>query len=145
MLRNIAFNSLARSTNLVRSNASTRPFFAFKYPAFKANQSSVANDSSAEEIRSLIAQNSVFVASKSFCPFCHRAKQLLKDLNVEHKVVELDEVSNGNQLQQALKELSGQSTVPNIYIKGTHIGGNSDLQKLNSSGMLIKMLGKSKL
>lgn len=35
---------------------------------------------------------------------------------------------DGADIQAALKELSGQSSVPNIYIKQEHIGGNSDLQ-----------------
>jgi len=38
------------------------------------------------------------------------------------------EIDDGSDIQAALKELSGQSTVPNVYIAKEHIGGNSDLQ-----------------
>ncbi|RKF61496.1 glutaredoxin Grx1 [Erysiphe neolycopersici] len=40
---------------------------------------------------------------------------------------------NGAAIQAALKEINGQSTVPNIYIGQKHIGGNSDLQALKSN------------
>lgn len=39
---------------------------------------------------------------------------------------------DGNAIQDALQEISGQRTVPNIWIKQKHIGGNSDLQGLKS-------------
>lgn len=45
-------------------------------------------------------------------------------------------MSDGAELQDALQEISGQRTVPNIYIAGEHIGGNSDLQALHSKGLL---------
>lgn len=37
-------------------------------------------------------------------------------------------VDDGVDIQAALKEINGQTSVPNIYIKQQHIGGNSDLQ-----------------
>ena len=37
-------------------------------------------------------------------------------------------IEDGSDIQNALREMSGQSSVPNIYIKQQHIGGNSDLQ-----------------
>ena len=49
-------------------------------------------------------------------------------------------MSNGSEIQNALKTKSGQSTVPNIYINGKHVGGNSDIQKLKSNGQLKQML-----
>jgi glutaredoxin 3 len=41
-------------------------------------------------------------------------------------------VDDGSAIQQALSELTGQSTVPNVFIKQQHIGGNSDLQAIKS-------------
>ena len=37
-------------------------------------------------------------------------------------------IDDGAAIQKALKEINGQTSVPNIYIKKQHIGGNSDLQ-----------------
>ena len=39
-------------------------------------------------------------------------------------------------MQNILEKISGQRTVPNIYINGEHIGGNSDLQAANKNGSL---------
>lgn len=39
---------------------------------------------------------------------------------------------DGSALQDALQEITGQRTVPNIFIKQKHIGGNSDLQSLKA-------------
>lgn len=46
-------------------------------------------------------------------------------------------------MQDALEELSGQTTVPNIYIKQQHIGGNSDLQGIKGKTLenLLKDAG----
>lgn len=39
-------------------------------------------------------------------------------------------IDDGSAIQDALQEISGQRTVPNVYIAKEHIGGNSDLQGL---------------
>jgi glutaredoxin 3 len=43
-------------------------------------------------------------------------------------VYDLDTMPNGDQIMQHLLEMTRQETVPNIFIGGQHIGGNSDLQ-----------------
>lgn len=48
--------------------------------------------------------------------------------------------AEGSAFQDALEEINGQRTVPNIYIKQKHIGGNSDLQSLSKSGQLASLL-----
>lgn len=78
----------------------------------------------------LIDENPVVVFSKSYCPYCRATKSLLTHMGADHKVVELDKVDDGPELQNALEEISGQRTVPNIFIAGKHIGGNSDLQAI---------------
>ena len=93
------------------------------------------------EIDSLISGNKVLVFSKSWCPFASQAKQLLQSKGITMKVVELDQVANGDQMQGVLQQKTGQRTVPSIFINGEHIGGNSDLQSLNSSGGLEAKIG----
>ena len=44
----------------------------------------------------------------------------------------LTDTDDGTDIQAALKEMSGQSTVPNVYIGQKHIGGNSDVQAKKS-------------
>ena len=88
-----------------------------------------------------IKSDKVFVASKSYCPYCRQTKALLEKIGVKNwKVIELDTMSNGSEIQNALYEISGQQTVPNIFINGKHIGGNSDLQLLERQGKLRELL-----
>ncbi|QPG93922.1 hypothetical protein C2857_003599 [Epichloe festucae Fl1] len=92
------------------------------------------------KVQDLINKSSVVVFSKSYCPYCRATKQTLDGLKVEYDLLELDQESDGAALQDALEEISGQRTVPNVYIKQKHIGGNSDVQSLQKSGKLEALL-----
>lgn len=92
------------------------------------------------DIKSSISSDKVVVYSKTYCPYCTLTKQLLTGLKQNYKLVELDTDSNGSTIQRGLAEITGQRTVPNVFINGKHIGGNSDLQALNKSGELAKLL-----
>ncbi|KAI1486015.1 putative glutaredoxin [Biscogniauxia mediterranea] len=78
--------------------------------------------------QSIIDENPVAVFSKSYCPYCAASKKLLDGLGAKYYSLELDQVSDGGAIQEALQEITGQRTVPNIFIGKKHIGGNSDLQ-----------------
>ena len=69
------------------------------------------------EVQKNIDENPVMVFSKSYCPHCNKAKSILNDWNIDYKAIELDN-PEGEELFEALKQLSGQRTVPNIYVKG---------------------------
>lgn len=72
------------------------------------------------------------------CPYCIRAKQLLK----ARGVAEIDEVRID--LLPAERELmmstTGRRTVPQIFIGSTHVGGCDDLVALDASGGLMPLL-----
>ena len=87
-----------------------------------------------------IAANKVMVYSKSYCPFCVQTKDLLKAQGIEYAVKELDQMADGADIQAALQTKTGQRTVPNIFINGDHLGGNSDLQNAHSDGSLAQKL-----
>ncbi|KAK3181248.1 Glutaredoxin [Lecanicillium sp. MT-2017a] len=95
---------------------------------------------SAQKAQKLIDENDVMVFSKSYCPYCRSTKQLLSSLDAKFTVFEMDQEPDGADLQDALEDISGQRTVPNVYIKQKHIGGNSDVQSLSSSGKLKELL-----
>lgn len=76
----------------------------------------------------IIDDNAVAVFSKSYCPYCKATKTLLSELGAKYYTIELDQVDDGSAIQGALAEISGQSTVPNVFISKKHIGGNSDVQ-----------------
>ena len=56
------------------------------------------------------------------------------------KVLQLDHEADGDQIQESLQQITDQTTVPNIFINGDHIGGNSDLQALHNEGQLDALL-----
>jgi glutaredoxin 3 len=58
-------------------------------------------------------------------------------------VVELDELSDGDAIQQELARMTGQRSVPNVFVQGQHIGGNDDTQAAARSGKLEELLKSS--
>ncbi len=80
------------------------------------------------------------VFSKTYCPYCTATKSLFKDLEINAKVIELDVVSDGDRIQSALLDLTGQRTVPNVFIKGKHLGGNDKTQEAARTGKLQQLL-----
>lgn len=107
----------------------------------------MASPQTIQHVQGLIKNNKIFVASKTYCPYCQATLKLLfedKKLTKDQVyVVQLDTIKEGSEIQEALAEISGQKTVPNVYISGEHIGGNSDLQALESSGKLDALLKKA--
>ncbi|KAK3102799.1 hypothetical protein FSP39_014001 [Pinctada imbricata] len=91
-------------------------------------------------INNYIQKNKVMVFSKTTCPFCTKVKDLLKSMNVQYEVLELDKADNGSELQNTLQQLSGQRTVPNVYINSKHLGGCDDTMKAHKEGRLSEML-----
>ena len=103
-----------------------------------------ATDSSLKsQIQQEISSNKIMFYSKSYCHFCINAKDILKKhVPSGYQTKELDLIADGNDIQDALEKLTNQRTVPNIFIGGKHIGGCSDLERLNASGELAKLIAK---
>ena len=75
------------------------------------------------------------------CPYCVRAKQLLKSKGVEQIEeirIDLDPVQRDHMMQT-----TGRRTVPQIYVGDTHVGGCDDLMALDSQGGLLPLLEAS--
>ncbi len=73
------------------------------------------------------------------CPFCIRAKALLKNRGVE--TIEEIRVDLDPAGRQRMIELTGRRTVPQIFIGPTHVGGCDDLMALDQRGGLQALLG----
>ena len=73
------------------------------------------------------------------CPFCIRAKALLR----QRGVAQIDEVRVDLEPAQRLRmmELTGRRTVPQIFIGDTHVGGCEELMALDQRGGLMPLLG----
>ncbi|KAI9896816.1 hypothetical protein N3K66_007838 [Trichothecium roseum] len=94
-------------------------------------------------VKSIIDNNAVVVFSKTYCPYCASTKRKLKSMGVNYALIELDQESDGSAMQNALEDLTGQRTVPNVFIGQKHIGGNSEVQALASSGKLEQILAEA--
>ena len=81
---------------------------------------------------------SIQVYSKSNCPYCVLAKNLLAGKGIDFQEINLD--GREQELRQ-LKERTGLRTVPQIFIDDQLIGGFQDLAALDVKGELDQMLG----
>ncbi|MCA3239572.1 MAG: glutaredoxin 3 [Curvibacter sp.] len=73
------------------------------------------------------------------CPYCVRAKQLLKTRGVAQ--IEEIRVDADPQAREQMISATGRRTVPQIFIGNTHVGGCDDLIALDSRGGLLPLLG----
>mmetsp|Transcript_6810 Transcript_6810/g.19929 ORF Transcript_6810/g.19929 Transcript_6810/m.19929 type:complete len:116 (-) Transcript_6810:162-509(-) len=109
-----------------------------------SQQIDIMDTSSASFVQSQVNSHQVVIFSKSYCPYCQRTKQLLLSSaefrGVDIVVHELDQMPNGSRVQQQLQTMTGQRTVPNVWINGKFLGGNDDTQAAYRSGDLQKSI-----
>ena len=86
----------------------------------------------------MTSNKKVIIYTKSYCPYCVKAKQLMKIKNID--VTEIDITNNQALIDEMLLKSSGRKTVPQIFIDDFHVGGCDDLYALNDKGELDKML-----
>ena len=80
----------------------------------------------------------VTIYTKPFCPYCTRAKQILKSKGVDNiDEIRVDELPEE---RRKMMDITGRRTVPQIFIGDTHVGGCDDLQALDSRGGLVPLL-----
>ena len=74
------------------------------------------------------------------CPYCVRAKALLKQRGVEQ--IEEIRVDLDPAQRDYMMQITGRRTVPQIFIGDTHVGGFDDLIALDQAGGLTPLLGR---
>ena len=72
------------------------------------------------------------------CPYCVRAKQILKAKGVEH--IEEVRIDVNPEERARMMAITGRRTVPQIFIGDTHVGGCDDLVALDGRGGLVPLL-----
>lgn len=80
----------------------------------------------------------VLIYSTNTCPFCARAKALLRSKNVDFEEID---VTWDERLQEEVKRRSGRRTVPQIFIDGKSVGGFDEIKELDDKGELDYLLG----
>lgn len=80
----------------------------------------------------------VEIYTKTFCPYCWRAKSLLESKGIEFQEIAVD--FGGEVRQVMIQRASGRTTVPQIFIGEIHVGGCDDLLALERDGSLDRLL-----
>jgi len=79
----------------------------------------------------------VVMYATAWCPYCARARELLKSKKVDFQVIDID---RDPALRQEMMARSNRHTVPQIFIGDVHVGGCDDLHALNAKGGLDPLL-----
>jgi glutaredoxin 3 len=81
----------------------------------------------------------VEIYTTRFCPYCHAAKRLLSRKGVNY--IEIDVSGDPKRRRDMTARANGRTTVPQIFLGSTHIGGCDDLYALDEAGKLDRLLG----
>jgi GrxC family glutaredoxin len=82
----------------------------------------------------------VIIYTTDYCPFCFGAKAFLRSKNVEFEEIDVTD----DPVQRAeMERLSARRTVPQIFIDDQSIGGYDDARRLDATGELDRLLGRS--
>ena len=80
----------------------------------------------------------VEIYTKAYCPYCTRAMRLLASKGVQPE--EIDITMGGPRRAEMLGRANGQTTVPQVFVGGRHVGGSDDLAALDARGGLDPLL-----
>ena len=93
-----------------------------------------------KEVQAAIAANDVVIVGMGINPAPKKARKLLDAANVPYKYLEYGSYLKEWRRRTALKMWTGWQTFPMVFVKGTLVGGASDLKKLIDSGELKRLL-----
>lgn len=82
----------------------------------------------------------VTMYSTRFCPYCISARRLLDNKGVEFTDID---INNDAEARMAVRERTGRTSVPQIFIDDHHVGGSDELHELERSGELDPLLGRA--
>ncbi|KKO49642.1 glutaredoxin [Arsukibacterium sp. MJ3] len=80
----------------------------------------------------------VVIYTKAYCPYCVRAISLLEQKKVAYQEVKIDQ--QPERRAEMIEKANGRSTVPQIFIGTTHIGGCDEMFALQAAGKLDSLL-----
>ncbi|KAL7105002.1 hypothetical protein ACP275_07G017900 [Erythranthe tilingii] len=93
-----------------------------------------------ERVSKMASEKPVVIFSMTTCCMSHTIKSLFGDLGVNPTVYELDEISGGREIEQALSRLGCKPTVPAVFIGGEFVGGANEVMSLHLKRALQKKL-----
>ncbi|CAM8887493.1 hypothetical protein QQ045_026086 [Rhodiola kirilowii] len=96
-----------------------------------------------ERVNKMVSEKPVVIFSKTSCCMSHTVKTLLCDFGVNPMVYELDEISRGKEIEQALTRLGCDPAVPAVFIGGELVGGANEIMSLHLNRSLKPMLKRA--
>ena len=81
----------------------------------------------------------VVMYTTSWCPYCERARKLLNAKNVSFSEIDIE---SAPEKRAEMRNRSGRTSVPQIFIGDHHVGGSDDLHALEGAGKLDSLLGR---
>ncbi|KAL7676257.1 hypothetical protein ACOME3_002513 [Neoechinorhynchus agilis] len=95
-----------------------------------------------ELVDQYVRENEIVVFSRSTCPYCREVKNLLTELKKKFKAVDMDEMEDGAAIKAEIIRRTGQKTVPNVVVRGLHIGGCDSTKEAVENGKLDAILNR---
>lgn len=92
-------------------------------------------------VQAAAGSNPVLVVGMAMNPECRKARRALDAAGVSHQYLEYGSYFSEWRRRNALKMWTGWPTFPMVFVKGSLVGGNADLQRLIDSGELKRLLG----
>jgi glutaredoxin 3 len=81
----------------------------------------------------------VKIYTTGWCGYCHAAVRLLEQKGVEFEQIDAED----SKTRRWLRDATGRTTVPQIFIDGQPVGGYTDIRALDERGELDRLLGRS--
>jgi glutaredoxin 3 len=100
-------------------------------------------------IKNEITSNTVVLWCKSWCTDCAKLKELFENMEKNSScnifvVYYLDKHPYGDLIARELFRMTGQQSVPSVFIASKHIGGYQDTMRLHENGTLVKLIEEDK-
>uniref|UniRef100_A0A1I7ZVT3 Glutaredoxin-1 n=2 Tax=Steinernema glaseri TaxID=37863 RepID=A0A1I7ZVT3_9BILA len=113
----------------------------------RAGSATLRTPEAMEEVKGfvdgLLASKKVVVFSKSYCPYCHKAKAALQSLNLlpgSLEWIEIERREDCDAIQDYMGQLTGGRSVPRVFVGGKFLGGGDDTVAAKKNGTLQKKL-----
>lgn len=139
----MAAASAAAAASLARARAlgGRRPRRSSTAMAAGAEAEAEVNALLKSKVEEMVALQPIMVFSKSWCPFCSKAKAAMQEKGIKFACLELDTLDKPveEQIQSALGEMTGARSVPRVFIGGKFVGGGDDTVRLAEEGALKDM------
>ncbi|XP_021763016.1 monothiol glutaredoxin-S1-like [Chenopodium quinoa] len=100
----------------------------------------LANLQAMDVVNRLVEQKPLVIFTKSSCCISHSVMQLISSYGANAEVYELDNMSNGKEVDKALQRLGLRPSVPAVFIGQKLVGGAKEIISLQVQGRLVPML-----